>query len=189
MSKTLGQASETKMVPAGTWTIDVAHSSVSFVARHLVVAKVRGRFTEFSGVVHVADTPEASWAEIEIRVDSIDTGTPARDDHLRTADFLDIEQHPTATFRSSGLEVTGDRTFRLAGDLTVRDVTRPVLLDVEFEGSVADPWGGTRAVFSATAELDREDWGITYNQALEAGGVLIGKRVRIEIEIEAVLDA
>ena len=169
----------------GTWNIDTAHSSVEFVARHLMVAKVRGRFTDFSGSFEVADPPERSSTRVAISASSIDTGEAGRDEHLRSPDFLDVSQFPTLEFASTG--ITGDGAeWRLAGDLTIRGVTRPVVLDVEFGGLVTDPWGGERAVFSASTEIDREGWGLTWNQALETGGVLVGKKVRIELEVEAV---
>lgn len=171
---------------AGRWEIDPAHSSVEFVARHLMLAKVRGRFAGFSGTLNVADVPEESWVDVTIDAATIDTREPQRDQHLRSPDFLDAERYPTLRYEGGGLEQNGGSRFKLFGSLTIRAVTRPLILDVEFQGVTEDPWGGTRAVFSASAEIDREDFGLTWNQALETGGVLVGKRVRIEIEIEAV---
>jgi polyisoprenoid-binding protein YceI len=170
----------------GTWEIDPAHSSIAFWARHLVVAKVRGHFGSFAGVIHVAENPAESWAEATIDAATIDTANETRDAHLRSPDFLHVERFPALRFRSTGLGRTGESSFRLDGELTIRDVTRPVALDVAYEGLTPDPWGNTRAVFYATTEIDREEFGITWNQALESGGVLVGRTVRIELEIEAV---
>lgn len=177
-------------VPApGTWRIDPAHSSVEFVARHLMVSKVRGRFGSLEGTIHVDEEPERSTVEVQIDAASIDTGEPKRDEHLRSPDFLDVERYPSLTFRSTSAERTGQRTLRVKGELTIRDVTRPVALDVEYQGIVLDPWGNSRAGFTASAEIDREEFGVTWNQALETGGVLVGRKLSIEIEIAAVRDA
>lgn len=178
---------EGRQIPAaGVWQIDRVHSSIEFVVRHLMVSKVRGRFADYSGTIQVADVPEQSSVEVTIQAASIDTREPQRDAHLRSPDFLDAERFPTLTFRSRSLEPLGGEQFRVHGDLTIRGVTRPVVLDAEFLGVTADPWGGLRAGFSATADIDREDYGLTWNQALETGGVLVGKKARIEIEVEAV---
>jgi polyisoprenoid-binding protein YceI len=180
---------QTGTLPAsGTWTIDPSHSSVEFVVRHLMVAKVRGRFSDFSGTIHVGDTPEASSVEVSISPASISTGDPQRDGHLQSADFFEVEQFPTVTFRSTAVRpVRGG--YAVDGELTVRDVTNPVTLDLEYQGSITDPFGNDKAVFSASTEIDREDFGITWNQALESGGVLVGKKAKIEIEVEAVHNA
>lgn len=170
---------------AGTWEIDPVHSAVTFAARHLMVSKVRGGFRGFRGTLHVSDVPEQSWVEVEIDAASIDTGEAQRDAHLRSPDFLDAERFPALTFRGTEVERTGERTLRVRGDLTIRDVTRPVDLDVEYLGVVADPWGGTRAGFTASTEIDREDFGVTWNQLLEAGGVVVSRKIRIELEVEA----
>lgn len=189
MAQTTTQQTGIQSPPAGMWKLDPAHTIVGFVARHLMVTKVRGRFASFDGTLHIDEVPELSHAEVTIEASSIDTGTPDRDAHLRSPDFLDVERYPTLRFRSAGTEITGDNAFRLKGDLTIRDVTRPVVLDVQYEGTTADPWGGTRAGFTASTEIDREDWGLTWNVALEAGGVVVGRKVKIEIEVEAVLAA
>jgi polyisoprenoid-binding protein YceI len=171
---------------AGTFAIDASHSSVEFVARHLMVAKIRGRFAAFSGTVVIADRPEDSSVNVTIQVASVSTADEGRDGHLRSADFFDVEQFPEITFRSTGVRhADGDR-WTVDGDLSVRGVARPVTLDLTLEGVLDDPWGNQRAVFSARTEVDREAWGLTWNQALEGGGVLVGKKVRIEIEAEAV---
>jgi polyisoprenoid-binding protein YceI len=178
----------TQMPPNGTWKLDPNHTVVGAVARHLMVTKVRGRFTSFDGAVHIADTPEESWAELEIEAATIDTGVEQRDQHLRSADFLDVEHHPKITFRSATVEVIGEERLRVRGDLTIRGLTRPVTLDVTYEGVASDPWGGTRAGFTLSGELRREDWDMTWNVPLESGGVLVSKTVQLEIEAEAVLE-
>lgn len=168
----------------GTWVIDPSHSSVEFVAKHLVVSKVRGRFTSFSGVIEVADPIESSSVEVSIDAASISTNDEQRDGHLVSPDFLDVESFPTLTFKASGGARRTGESWVLPGELTIRDVTRTVELQVESLGSVTDPWGNTKAGFAATAEIDREEFGITWNQALEAGGVLVGKTVKIEIDVQ-----
>jgi polyisoprenoid-binding protein YceI len=173
-------------IPApGEYVIDQAHTVVSFVARHMMVSKVRGYFREFSGVIHVAEDPLQSWAELAIKADSVDTGTEMRDNHLRSRDFLVSEEHPELIFRTVKLEPGEGPRFRAHGELTVAGVTRPLSLDVEYEGAIPDRSGGTRIAFSATAEIDREEFGITWNQALETGGVLVGRKVKIELEVAA----
>jgi polyisoprenoid-binding protein YceI len=171
---------------AGTYAIDASHSQAGFVVRHLMVSKVRGAFTGVSGTVTVADDVTASTVEVEIDPASIDTRDAGRDEHLRSADFLGVEEFPTIAYRSTGLRRDGG-DWRLDGELTIKGVSRSVSLDVEFLGAAGDPWGGTRLGFSASGELDRENWGLNWNQALETGGVLVGKDIKIEIEVEAVL--
>jgi polyisoprenoid-binding protein YceI len=175
-----------ELPPPGRWTIDPAHSDIQFVVRHLMIAKVRGRFREFSGAILVGESPEDSFAEATIDVASIDTRDPARDEHLRSPEFLDIERYPTIRFRTTEVRAGEVDDWRVTGALTIRDVTNPVTLDVEFGGTALDPWGNLRAGFIASTEIDRGDFGISWNQALEAGGYLVGKTVRIEIEVEAV---
>src|SRR5438132_3035327 len=170
----------------GTYELDRAHTAVEFVARHLMISKVRGRFADFDGRVDVADLPEDSQVEVTIRAASVDTGDSGRDDHLRSPDFFDAERYPTITFRSTGVEAREPGKWNVRGGLTVRDVTKPVTLAVEFDGASRTPWGEDRVGFSAATELDREDWGLTWNQALETGGVVVGKKVRIELSVEAV---
>jgi polyisoprenoid-binding protein YceI len=174
---------------AGTFVIDPAHTRVGFVARHLMVSKVRGGFTEVSGEVVVGEDPTESSVYAEIKAASIDTGVADRDAHLRSPDFLDVENYPTLTFRSTGLVVGGDNEFALSGDLTIRGVTRPVTLNVEFEGLARSPWGQEVIGFTASTEIDREEFGITWNQALETGGVLVGKKIAVEISAQAVRQA
>jgi polyisoprenoid-binding protein YceI len=170
----------------GTYELDHAHTSVEFVARHLMISKVRGRFADFDGRIRVAEVPEESSVDVTIQVASVDTAEPARDDHLRSADFFDVERYPQIAFRSTRVEDQGSGQWNVHGDLTVRDVTKPITLRVDFDGASRTPWGDDRVGFSAAAELDREDWGLTWNQALETGGVVVGKKVRIELNVEAV---
>ena len=170
---------------AGEYQIDAAHSTVEFVAKHLMVAKVRGRFAAFSGTVTIAEVPEESHVEVTIDAASVSTGNPDRDAHLRSPDFFDVEQFPTLSFRSTSVEHAGGDDWKVTGDLTLHGVTKPVVLDVEFSGASPTPWG-TRAIgFAASTEVDREEWGLTWNAALETGGVVVSKKVRLELEVEA----
>lgn len=169
----------------GIWTIDPSHTSLGFVARHLVVAKVRGRFGAVTGVITVAEDALASSVTAQIDMASVDTGDTARDEHLRSADFFDVENHPSMTFTSTSVSGQG-ADYVVTGDLTIKGVTRPVTLDLEFDGVSGDPWGGTRAGFTATAEIDRRDWGLEWNVALDTGGVLVGEKVKLQLDIEAV---
>lgn len=169
------------------WKLDPAHTLVEFAAKHMMITTVKGRFSEVEGTIHdVDDDPTRSWVEATIKAASIDTRTPDRDNHLRSADFLDVEHYPDITYRSTRIEKTGDNSFRMHGDLTIRGQTRPVALDVTREGRGKDPWGGERAGFSASGKIDRRDWGLTWNQALETGGILVGNDIKISIEVEAV---
>ncbi len=172
---------------AGTYGFDVSHSHVGFVAKHLVVAKTRGRFAAFDGSLVIAENPLESSIVVSIAVDSVDTRDEGRDGHLLSGDFFDAEQFPTIDYRSTAVRHVSDDEWAVDGELTVRGVTLPVPLSVVFDGEAVDPWGGNRAVFTATAKVNREDFGLTWNQALETGGVLVGKDIKIEIEVEAVL--
>lgn len=169
------------------WSIDPAHSHVEFAVRHLMISTVRGRFTEVSGSIRADDAnPANAEVDITINVASVDTREQQRDAHLRSADFFDVENFPTMTFKSRRIaDVKGDR-FRVVGDLTIRGVTREVILDVASEGRGKDPWGGERAGFSATATIKRSDFGLTWNQLLETGGVAVGDDVKISIDVEVV---
>ena len=170
---------------AGTYEIDPSHSAVEFVGRHLMLSRVRGRFGRFSGTITIADDPLESSAHVVIEAASVDTGDDNRDGHLRSADLLNVDEYPTLEFHSTRLEPLGEH-WKLEGDLTIRGVTRPVTLDVIYEGSVVDPWGNQRLGFSASTEINREDWGLTWNVALETGGVLVSKKILIELAVEAV---
>ncbi len=165
----------------GTWTVDPNHTEVGFVARHLMVTKVRGRFAEVAGTVTVGETLEQSQVEATAEIASVTTGTADRDAHLRSADFFDAENYPQMRFVSTA--VTADS---LTGDLTIKDVTKPVTFELEFDGVAGDPWGGTRAGFTAKTDVNRKDWGLTWNTALEGGGVLVSDKVQIVLEVQIV---
>jgi len=165
----------------GTWTVDPAHSEVGFTARHLMVSKVRGQFKDLAAVVTVAQPFEQSTVEATVQLASIDTNNADRDTHLRSADFFDIENNPAMTFKST--KVTNNS---LEGDLTIKGITRPVTFDLEFGGISADPWGGTRAGFEATTEINRKDFDLTWNVAIEGGGLLVGEKVKIALDVELV---
>jgi polyisoprenoid-binding protein YceI len=171
---------------AGTYVLDQAHKRVGFVARHMMVSKVRGQFAEATATITVADNPLESSVTATIQAQSIETGQADRDTHLRSGDFLEAEKYPTLEFRSTGVKSHSGNEFVLTGDLTIREVTRPVDLKVEFEGVGRSPYGQEIFGFTATTEIDREDFGLTWNVALETGGVLVGKKVKIEIEGEAI---
>lgn len=173
-------------VPAGTWQIDPSHSSVAFTVRHMMVSKVRGRFAAFSGTITSAQDELTSSTEVAIDVASIDTRDAKRDGHLLSPDFFDVANHPGITFRSTSVEPDGDR-YRLSGELTIKGVTRPVELAVEVGGVAQDPWGGTRVGFEASGTINRSDFGLEYNAALETGGVLIGDKITLALDVEAVL--
>jgi len=170
---------------AGVWDLDPAHLSVAFEARHMVIAKVRGSFRTASGSITVTDDVLDSSVEAIIDVASLDSGDSERDAHLLSGDFLDVENHPSVTFRSTNLTRNGKR-YILTGDLTVAGAVRSVDLDLEFNGATTDPWGNARAAFSASVEIDRSDWDLTWNMALETGGLLVGKTIKIMIDAEAV---
>jgi polyisoprenoid-binding protein YceI len=168
------------------WNLDAAHSSIGFSIRHMF-SKVRGRFATFAGVVTLDDTDlTRSVAEVSIDASSIDTGTSQRDVHLRSPDFFDVERFPKIHFRSTRIEKVDDTRYRIVGNLTMHDVSREVNLDVEYAGRGNDPWGNERVAFAGKASLDRRDFGLQWNQALEAGGLLVGDRVDIEIDLQAV---
>jgi polyisoprenoid-binding protein YceI len=169
------------------WNIDTAHSGISFSVRHMVVSKVRGRFAKYSGTVDLDEGDlTRSFVDATIDAASIDTGTPQRDAHLRGPDFFDVEKFRELRFRSTRIEEVARDRYRVVGDLTIRDVMREVSLDVEYGGRAKDPWGNERIGFVATTSFDRKDFGLHWNQALEAGGVLVGDRVDVELEVQAV---
>lgn len=174
---------------AGTYLLDAAHKRVGFVVRHLMVSKVRGEFAEATATITVAENPLDSSVSATIQTVSVHTGQADRDNHLRTGDFFEAEKYPTIEFVSTGVKSHDGNEFVLVGDLTIKGVTRSVELKVEFEGAGRSPYGFDVFGFSATTEIDREDWGLTYNMALESGGVMIGKKVKIEIEGEAIRQA
>jgi polyisoprenoid-binding protein YceI len=182
----LQAAGHDRLPSPGTWTIDPAHSIVRATARHLGMSRVEGRFTELSGTITVADPIEASHVTVVIEAASIDTGSRDRDTHLRSPDFLDVKQVPTWRYRSSALTRLSDDHWQLDGGLTIRDITRPVALDVHYGGSGPDPWGGTRLAATATTQLHRGDYEINWNMGLPGGLTLIGPTLRIELDIQAV---
>jgi polyisoprenoid-binding protein YceI len=171
------------LVP-GVWTVDTSHSEVGFTARHLMVSKVRGRFTDYTATITVAPNVLDSTVQATVQLASVDTRDEKRDGHLKSADFFDVENHPTMSFTSTGIRENG-KDFYLDGDLTIRGTTRPVTFDLEFNGVVAGPWGGSSAGFSAETEINRKDWGLEWNVALESGGVLVSEKIKIALEIEA----
>ena len=180
---------ETPLPKPGVWHIDPSHSAIELSVRHLGLARVRGRFGEFAGTVEIAEDPRDSHVEVEIRTASLDTGDPQRDDHLRSGDFFAVDEYPTATFHSTAITPLGGDRYAVDGELTVRGVTRPVQLELTYGGTAQDPYGNQRVVFSVTGEVNREEFGLTWNQALETGGVLVGATARLEIDIEAVRQA
>jgi polyisoprenoid-binding protein YceI len=173
-----------------TWTIDASHTNVEFAAKHLMITTVKGRLATLSGEISLNGShPERSSVAVNFDVASLDTRSQQRDDHLRSADFLDVARFPSINFRSTrvaGLELEPGHRFELTGLLTIRDVTREVSLDAVFEGSGKDPWGGERLSFSASTAIDRRDFGLTWNTAMESGGFLVGNDVRIQLEVQAV---
>ena len=174
---------------AGTYLLDAAHKRVGFVARHMMVSKVRGEFADATATITVAEDPMQSSVTATIQATSINTAQADRDAHMRSPEFLDVENFPTLEFRSTGVKSWDGNEFVLTGELTIKGVTRPVELEVEFEGVGRSPFGQDIFGFSATTEIDREEFGLTWNVALETGGVLVGKKIKIEIEGEAVRQA
>ncbi len=193
MSQTVETGTVTRTVDGvevplpGTYALDTAHTRVGFVVRHLMVSKVRGHFDRFHGDIVIGDDPTESSVQVEVDLTSVTTGDAKRDDHLRSPDFFHVDEHPTMSFASTAVRRgKGDR-WTVEGDLTIAGVTRPIELEVTFEGAAQSPWGTTSIGFSATGRLNREDFGLNWNQALETGGVLVGKDVTLELEAEAIL--
>ncbi|CCI54269.1 MAG: YceI family protein [Tetrasphaera jenkinsii] len=176
--------SSIKNLPAGTWSVDPSHTEVGFVARHLMVSKVRGNFADVAGTVVVADDITASTVDVTVQMASVDTRSADRDTHLKSADFFDVENYPTMRFVSTSFD--GEE---LSGDLTIKDVTKPVTFEVEFNGVQADPWGNTKAGFEAEAEIKRADWGLTWNAAIEGGGVLVSDKIKIVLDVQLLKQA
>lgn len=171
----------------GDYTVDAAHSRIGFVARHAMVTKVRGQFNEFDAKAHIDfDDPARSSVQATISVASVDTRNAQRDEHLRTNDFFDAPNHPQITFRSTAVRRTSGDAFEVDGDLTIKGVTKPVTIALEFTGAANDPWGNTRVGFEGQTVVNRQDWGVSFNTALEAGGVLVSDKVTLEFEISAV---
>jgi polyisoprenoid-binding protein YceI len=174
----------------GTWTLDPAHTRIGFVARHAMVTKVRGSFNEFEGTAAFdGANPANSHAEVTIKAASIDTRNAQRDEHLRSNDFLAMQEHPEITFISTGVRQVDETTFELTGDLTIRGVTKSVTIPFTFEGAAKDPFGNLRAGFEGSVAINRKDWGVNWNAALEGGGVLVSDKVTLEFEVSAIKNA
>jgi polyisoprenoid-binding protein YceI len=171
----------------GDYVIDVAHSRIGFVARHAMVTKVRGAFNDFEGTAHLdGNDPTKSSASVTVQVASVDTRQPQRDEHLRTNDFFDAPAFPTITFVSTAVEQIDDENFRMTGDLTIKDVTKPVSIDFEFTGSAKDPFGNERVGFEGTTVINRKDFGVNFNAVMETGGVMVSEKITLEFEISAI---
>jgi polyisoprenoid-binding protein YceI len=173
-----------ELPPVGKYELDASHTEVGFVARHMLT-KIRGRFTEFEGTIEVGETPDTSSVQVEIKTGSVQTNFGQRDDHLKSADFFEIDEYPVITFRSTAIRHTGGAGFELDGDLTVRDITRSITLTGEYLGTGVDPFGNSYFSAEAQTTVEREDWDLTWNMALETGGVLVGKKVDLVIGVEA----
>jgi polyisoprenoid-binding protein YceI len=172
------------------WQIDYAHSEINFTVRHMMISKVNGRFVDWSGTIDFdPENPTNTTVDVTIQMASVDTREQQRDDHLRSPDFFDVANYPEMTFKSTRINQTDDDEGKLYGDLTIRGITKPVVLDVEYAGMAKSPWGTTSTGFSASATINRKDWDLTWNQALETGGVLVGEKIRIAIELELVQQA
>ena len=170
---------------AGTWNVDPSHSTVGFVARHLMITKVRGRFADFGGEVVLGDDATASTLQATVQMASVDTGDEGRDVHLRGADFFDVEQYPTMTLQSSAVRTHGG-DYALEGELTIKGVSKPVSFELDFDGVNIDPWSNTKAAFTARTVINRRDWGLEWNVSLDSGGVLVGEKIAVELEIQLV---
>ncbi|MYZ36677.1 MULTISPECIES: YceI family protein [unclassified Streptomyces] len=174
----------------GEYTIDPAHSTIGFTVRHAMVTNVRGSFTEHEGTLNLdGSNPAASTATIDVSIASVDTGMPDRDGHLRSADFFDAETFPKMSFRSTSAEQIDAETYRVTGDLTIKDVTRPLTIDLEFHGSATDVYGNERVGFEGSASILRSEWGLTWNAALETGGVMVSDKVKLNFDISAIKKA
>ena len=181
-----GTTTTTQVLPTGTWTIDPSHSSIEFSVRHLMISKVKGSFKTFSGTVTVPEDPFQASLNVTIDPNSIDTGDATRDGHLRSGDFFEVEKYPEAQYVSSSVRPAGDG-YVVDGELSLHGVTRPVSLDLDFNGTGGDPWGNTRAGFTATADINRRDFGIDITMPMETGGVVVGDKIKLTIEVELVL--
>jgi polyisoprenoid-binding protein YceI len=179
----------TPTIPAGTWTIDPSHSEVGFSVRHLMVSKVKGNFETFEGTITIAEDPLESQVTAEVDLGSINTRDQGRDEHLRSADFFEVATYPKLTFTSTDVTAVGGDRFRVHGDLTIKGTTKGVDLDLEFNGVHPDPWGGTRAGFSAETEISRKAFGVDFEIPMDGGGVVVGDKIKVVLEVEAVLQA
>ena len=186
----IGRTVDGVVYPAvGTYALDTMHTTVGFTVRHMAVSKVRGAFNRFEGTLELAENPEDSKVSVTIEAGSVDTRDENRDNHLRTNDFFDVENHPTWTFESTAITSEGPNEWKVVGDLTIHGVTKPVTLDAVLEGVVKDPYGMHRVGFSARTTINREDFGVAFGAVMEAGGLVVAKKVDIEIEAEATLQA
>ncbi|MBD0421007.1 YceI family protein [Streptomyces sp. TRM S81-3] len=195
-----GRSKTTETVPAavspglaaltGDYTIDPSHTTLGFVARHAMVTNVKGKFLDFSGSLHLDGTdPSRSTASLDVVMDSIDTGSADRDGHLKSADFFKTDEFPTMTFRSTRAEALGGDDYRITGDLTILGTTKPLTIDLEFNGSAKDPFGNERVGFEGKAEILRSEWGLTWNAALETGGMLVSDKIKLNFDISAIRQA
>ena len=186
MTEAVREIDGISLPPAGKYELDPAHTEIGFVARHMLT-KVRGRFTEFEGTIEVAERPEDSKVNVEVKTGSVQTNTDQRDDHLRSADFFESEEYPVMTFRSTGVRHTGGSNFELEGELTIRDVTKPITLEGEYHGWGKDPFENTKIFAEAKATVERENWELNWNVAIETGGFLVSKKIDLVIDVEAAL--
>jgi polyisoprenoid-binding protein YceI len=177
------------LVPAGTWTVDPAHSTVGFSVKHLGIANVRGKFEDFDGTLEIGEGDESARAYGTVQGVSINTGDAGRDEHLRSADFFGVEQNPALRFESAEITRVDDDTFEIAGDLTMNGVTKLITLTAEVQGTETDPWGNERVALEVTGQLNRGDWDMTFNQALGSGNLLVGEKVKLLLDIAAVKQA
>jgi len=178
--------SRSTLVPAGTWSVDPIHSSVGFSVKHLGIANVRGKFEDFHGTLEIGEGDETARASGIVQGVSINTGDSGRDEHLRSADFFGVEQNPELRFDSTAINPVDDETFEIVGDLTMNGVTKPITLTAEVQGTETDPWGNERVALEVTGQLNRGDWNMTFNQALGSGNLLVGEKVKLELDISAV---
>ena len=185
-SPTIDSTGGVPLPAPGTYVLDPTHTRIGFIARHLMVTKVRGNFAEFDGSITIAEDPARSTAQASMKAVSIETGAPDRDNHLRSGDFLEAEKYPELTFGNARVVAQKGATFKVVGDLTIKGVSKQVELDVELDGVVTDPFGNEKLAVTARTEINREDFGMTWNAALETGGVLVSQKITIEIEAQAV---
>jgi polyisoprenoid-binding protein YceI len=177
---------KTTIVPAGTWTVDPAHSTVGFSVKHLGIATVRGKFEDFEGKIEIGEGDESARAYGTVQGVSVNTGDSTRDDHLRSADFFGVEANPELGFESTEIKHVEDDTFEVVGDLTMNGVTKPIALKAEVQGEETDPWGNERVALEVTGQLNRKDWNMTFNQVLGSGNLLVGEKVKLILDIAAV---
>ena len=181
--------SKSTLVPAGTWSVDPIHSTVGFSVKHLGIATVRGKFEDFSGTLEIGEGDETARAYGTVQGVSINTGDDGRDEHLRSADFFGVEQNPELGFESTAIEQVDEDTFEITGDLSMNGVTKPVTLTAEVQGEETDPWGNERVALEVTGQLNRGDWNMTFNQALGSGNLLVGEKVKLQLDIAAIKQA